>query len=62
MSHQRLFGWAAAGVLLAAGLIAADDKIPHVGPAGEIKKMEGTYSFTEGPAADAVTVLVHPWQ
>jgi len=29
------------------------DAIPGIGPMGQIKKMDGKYAFTEGPAADA---------
>jgi gluconolactonase len=47
----------AAVALLAAGVGLAQDKvptpIPGVGPTGPIKKMDGKYAFTEGPAVDA---------
>jgi gluconolactonase len=45
---------AAACLLLAAGTgLAQDPPVPGVGPAGPVKKLEGKYAFTEGPAADA---------
>jgi gluconolactonase len=45
---------AAACLLLAAGTgLAQDGPVPGVGPAGPIKKLDGQYAFTEGPAADA---------
>jgi len=47
----------AAPLLVLAAFAQAEDKKPEaiagVGPTGEIKKMEGKYAFTEGPAADA---------
>ena len=47
----------AAAVLLAAGVGLSQDQtpkpIPGVGPTGPIKKMDGKYTFTEGPAVDA---------
>lgn len=33
-------------------LTQAADKIPGIGPAGEIKKVKGDFQFTEGPASD----------
>jgi len=57
MNRLRTFRWAAACVLLAAGVHVADDKqpaaIPGLGPTGPVKKADGEYAFTEGPAADA---------
>jgi len=53
----RLLVRCAAVVLLAAGVGLSQDKtqtyIPGVGPAGSIKKVDGKYTFTEGPAVDA---------
>jgi gluconolactonase len=47
----------AAVVLLAASVGLAQDKtptpIPGIGPTGPIKKMDGKYAFTEGPAVDS---------
>jgi gluconolactonase len=54
MVRQVTFRGAAACVLLAAGVTLADDKagsVPGVGPAGPVQKVDGTYAFTEGPAA-----------
>jgi gluconolactonase len=31
---------------------SAAEKIPGIGPAGEVKKVHGNFQFTEGPAAD----------
>ncbi|HEY2910399.1 MAG TPA: SMP-30/gluconolactonase/LRE family protein [Gemmataceae bacterium] len=45
---------AAAALVLAAGVAVAADPIAGVGPTGAIAKAEGTYTFTEGPAVDAV--------
>ena len=46
-----------AGVLVAVGITLAEDKkpdgIPGVGPTGPVQKMDGKYTFTEGPAVDA---------
>lgn len=48
---------AAVVVLLAVGFTLAEDQkpdaIPGVGPTGAVKKMDGKYAFTEGPAVDA---------
>ena len=38
--------------LVAAATATAQDKIPGVGPAGEIKKAHSDFKFVEGPAAD----------
>ncbi|MFO0796155.1 MAG: SMP-30/gluconolactonase/LRE family protein [Gemmataceae bacterium] len=49
--HTRLV---AVFLLAAAGTaLAQDAPIAGVGPAGPIKKLDGTYKFTEGPAPDA---------
>ncbi|MBN9517128.1 SMP-30/gluconolactonase/LRE family protein [bacterium] len=41
-------------LLLSAGTaLAQDAPVPGVGPTGPVKKMDGKYAFTEGPAADA---------
>lgn len=44
------------GLLLSAGLLAttttAADKIPGIGPVGDVKKVHGNLQFTEGPAGD----------
>ncbi|MDB5313458.1 MAG: SMP-30/Gluconolaconase/LRE domain protein [Gemmataceae bacterium] len=57
MSRSHLFRVAAASVLLAVGVTVADDRkpvtIPGLGPTGPVQKVDGTYAFTEGPAADA---------
>lgn len=46
--------WAGALFLITlGGTFAADDKIPGVGPAGEIKKLYSGAKFTEGPIGDA---------
>ncbi|HXD85625.1 MAG TPA: SMP-30/gluconolactonase/LRE family protein [Urbifossiella sp.] len=45
---------AAAVLVVAAGVAVAADPIPGVGPTGAIAKVEGKYTFTEGPAVDAV--------
>src|SRR5690242_18022895 len=56
MTRSPLFRTAALGLLLAAGLALAADKpdsVPEIGPTGPVKKEEGKYAFTEGPAPDA---------
>jgi gluconolactonase len=52
MFRTRLLKALVLFALVAAGVHAADDKIPGVGPAGEIKKAHSGFKFTEGPAAD----------
>lgn len=46
-----------AGAMLVFGLSSADDKnpdpLPGIGPNGPVQKMDGKYTFTEGPAVDA---------
>src|SRR5882724_2065500 len=37
---------------LFAQLCVAADPIPGIGPKGEVKKVHGSFQFTEGPAAD----------
>jgi gluconolactonase len=37
---------------LFATAVSAADKIPGIGPVGEVKKVHGNFQFTEGPAAD----------
>lgn len=45
--------FAVACLFFAAGTsLAQDPPVPGVGPAGPVKKMDGKYAFTEGPAAD----------
>src|SRR4029079_3728590 len=39
-------------VALFASISLAAEKIPGIGPAGEVKKVHGNFQFTEGPAAD----------
>src|SRR5437763_16684083 len=41
-----------ASIALFASICPAADKIPGVGPTGEVKKVHGGLMFTEGPAAD----------
>src|SRR5262245_21402958 len=41
-----------ASLALFAPLSFAADKIPGIGPSGELKKVQGNLQFTEGPAAD----------
>lgn len=41
-----------AGLVLLASTAQAADKIPGIGPTGEVKKVHGGFQFTEGPAAD----------
>ncbi len=49
-----MFRLSAACFVLAAGAVLAQDgPIPGVGPTGPVKKQDGTYKFTEGPAPDA---------
>src|SRR5437868_13934109 len=50
---MRLFALVlvAAGFAFSAATLAAD-RIPGVGPTGEVKKVHGGFMFTEGPAAD----------
>lgn len=43
---------AACFVLAAGAVLAQDSPVPGVGPVGAVKKHDGTYKFTEGPAAD----------
>jgi gluconolactonase len=44
----------AACLFLAAGTaFAQDTPVPGIGPSGPVKKLDGKYAFTEGPAADA---------
>ena len=40
------------GVVLVSAAVWADDKIPGIGPKGEVTKVQGGFDFTEGPAAD----------
>src|SRR2546423_731146 len=42
---------AALWTLMLSGGLAAD-RIPGIGPSGEVKKVHGGFMFTEGPAAD----------
>lgn len=51
MTHTRFVACIACFSLLA-GSAAAADKIPGIGPVGEVKKVHGNFQFTEGPAAD----------
>lgn len=44
---------AACFVLAAGAVLAQDPSVPGVGPTGPVKRHDGTYKFTEGPAADA---------
>lgn len=53
MLRTRLPKALAAFVLVVAGVQAADEKIPGLGPNGEVKKAHTGFKFTEGPAADA---------
>ncbi len=39
--------------IVVCGVAAAEDKIPGVGPSGEIKKAHTGFKFTEGPATDS---------
>jgi gluconolactonase len=39
-------------ISLGAAVSFAADKIPGIGPTGEVKKVHGSFQFTEGPAAD----------
>ena len=52
MIHTRLLKAFAFVVFVAAGTAAAQDKIAHIGPSGEIKKAHTGFKFTEGPACD----------
>ncbi|HZZ82871.1 MAG TPA: SMP-30/gluconolactonase/LRE family protein [Gemmataceae bacterium] len=42
-----------ASLLLVVPLSAQEEKIPHIGPAGKITKLDAKFQFTEGPAVDA---------
>src|SRR4051794_20843490 len=53
MLRTRLLKAFALFAFVAAGVHAADDKIPGVGPSGEIKKAHSDCKFTEGPTSDA---------
>lgn len=51
--HLRLFIAAFAAFLTAPGVLPQENKpIPGIGPVGEIVKVQGGFTFTEGPAAD----------
>lgn len=56
MKHFPLFLLGAVCLFVVAGVGTADDNpaggIPGVGPTSPVKKLEGKYAFTEGPAAD----------
>jgi gluconolactonase len=54
MAVRSISRWVVAGLLFAVGaVVAADEKmIPGVGPAGEIKKAQTGFKFTEGPIGD----------
>src|SRR5690349_15922955 len=41
-----------ASVLLLTSIGFTADRIPGIGPTGEVKKAHGGFQFTEGPAAD----------
>lgn len=51
MSRPSVFRLAM-GLSLLATITTAADKIPSIGPVGEVKKVHGNFQFTEGPAAD----------
>jgi gluconolactonase len=53
--RRRFFLLATIGAVLAAILsrpAIADEKIPHIGPVGDVKTLRDDFEFTEGPAAD----------
>src|SRR6059036_2748072 len=39
-------------IVVFAPLCFSADAIPGIGPTGEVKKVQGNFQFTEGPAAD----------
>jgi gluconolactonase len=51
MKSPTLFS-ALALIALLAQTAASAEKIPGIGPTGEVKKVHGNFQFTEGPAAD----------
>jgi gluconolactonase len=51
MKLPSLISCLALAALLAQSAAAAE-KIPGIGPTGEVKKVHGNFQFTEGPAAD----------
>ena len=52
MIRIRLLKALALLTLVAVGTAAAQDKIAHIGPSGEITKAHTGFKFTEGPACD----------